>query len=143
MSTSDVAASLANTELFHDLSEDHLERLERVAHRRHFEPGEVIVREGQGGIAFFVVTTGRVSISRADAEGQQRELRTAGPGDVFGEMALFSDRPRSATITAVETTECLALHRFEFLDELRRSPEVALRLLDSLAVRLDHASALS
>ena len=51
-------------------------------------------------------------------------------------------RTRSATVTAAEPTDCLALHRLEFLDELRRSPEVALRLLDSLAVRLDAASAL-
>jgi CRP-like cAMP-binding protein len=66
-------------------------------------------------------------------------LRTIGPGGVFGEMALFSDRPRSATVTAIEPTDCLALHRLEFLDELRRSPDVALRLLDTLAVRLAEA----
>jgi CRP-like cAMP-binding protein len=142
VSSPDISTGLASAELFRDLTPAHLERLERVAHRRHYDPGEVIVQEGQGGIAFFVVTAGRVTISRADTDDQQHEIRTVGPGGSFGEMALFSDRPRSATITAVEPTDCLALHRFEFLDELRRSPEVALRLLDSLAIRLDEASAL-
>jgi CRP-like cAMP-binding protein len=119
-----------------------LERIERVAHRRHYDPGAVIVREGQGGIAFFIVTSGEAVISRQGSDGQHVEVRRVGPGGVFGEMALFTDRPRSATVTASEPTDCLALHRLEFLDELRRSPEVALRLLDSLAIRLDAASAL-
>jgi CRP-like cAMP-binding protein len=133
---------LARAELFRDLTPAQLERLDRVAHQRHYDTGEVIVQEGEGGIAFFVVTAGRVTISRAGTDGQQHDIRSVGPGGAFGEMALFSDRPRSATITAVEPTDCLALHRFEFLDELRRSPEVALRLLDSLAIRIDEASAL-
>ena len=94
------------------------------------------------GIAFFIVTAGQAIVSRQGSDGQTQDIRRIGPGGVFGEMALFSDRPRSATVTAAEPTDCLALHRLEFLDELRRSPEVALRLLDSLAIRLDEASAL-
>jgi CRP-like cAMP-binding protein len=128
--------------LFGSLSPAELARLERHAHRRHFDAGTVIVNEGQGGIAYFVVMSGQVAVSRASADGEQREIRKIGPGGGFGEMALFSDRPRSATVTAVEPTDCLALHRLEFLDELRRSPEIAIVLLDSLARRLDEASAL-
>jgi CRP/FNR family cyclic AMP-dependent transcriptional regulator len=137
-----VSAGLANAELFRDLTPAELERIERVAHRRHYDPGAVIVTEGQGGIAFLIVTSVQVIISRQDSDGQAQEIRRVGPGGVFGEMALFSDRPRSASVTAAEPTDCLALHRLEFLDELRRSPDVALRLLDSLAIRLDAASAL-
>jgi CRP-like cAMP-binding protein len=142
VSSPNVSAGLANAELFRDLTPAELERIERVAHHRHYDPGAVIVREGQGGIAFFIVTSGEAVISREGADGKHQEIRRVGPGGVFGEMALFSDRPRSATVTAAEPTDCLALHRLEFLDELRRSPEVALRLLDSLAIRLDAASAL-
>jgi CRP-like cAMP-binding protein len=143
VSSTDTSGGFAKAELFRDLSASDLARLERVAHRRHFDPGAVIVQEGQGGIAFFVVTSGQVAVSRAGSDGTPRELRRIGPGGSFGEMALFSDRPRSATVSAVEPTDCLALHRFEFLDELRRSPEVALRLLDILALRLDQMSALT
>ena len=142
MSSTDTPAGLGKAELFRDLSPAEVQRLERVAHARHYDAGATILQEGQGGIAFFVVVSGKVAISRAGSDGQAQEVRTLGPGGSFGEMALFTDRPRSATVTAVEPTECLALHRFEFLDELRRSPEVALRLMDSLAVRLDAASAL-
>ena len=142
MSSPKVSAGLASAELFRDLTPAELERIERVAHRRHYDPGAVIVTEGQGGIAFFIVTSGQVIISRQDSGGNAQEIRRVGPGGAFGEMALFSDRPRSATVTAAEPTDCLALHRLEFLDELRRSPDVALRLLDSLAIRLDAASTL-
>ena len=142
MSSTNASAGFANAELFRDLTPEELANLERVAHARHYDPGATILREGQGGIAFFVITSGKVSVTRTGSDGQQHELRTIGPGGAFGEMALFTDRPRAATITALEPTDCLALHRLEFLDELRRHPDVALRLLNSLAIRLDEASAL-
>ncbi len=136
MSSVNISGALANSDLFKGLTQQELGRLERLAHRRHYEPGEVIIQEGKGGIAFFVLTSGRAQVTRTGQDGKQHELRTVGPGGVFGEMALFTDRPRSATITAVEPTDCLALHRLEFIEELRRSPDVALRLLDTLAARL-------
>ncbi|MBV9172557.1 MAG: cyclic nucleotide-binding domain-containing protein [Chloroflexi bacterium] len=142
MSSTNAATGFANAELFRGLTPAELTRLERAAHRRHYDPGAIILYEGQGGIAFFVITSGKVVVTRTDRDGKQQEIRTLGPGDTFGEMALFSDRPRAASVSAVEATDCLALHRLEFLDELRRSPEVALRLLDLLAIRLDKASAL-
>lgn len=143
MSSTNTPTGFAGAELFRGLPASELAQLERVAHPRHFEAGETIIREGEGGIAFFVITAGEVAISRAGSDGQPHELRRLRAGGTFGEMALFSDRPRSATVTAVVPTDCLALHRFEFLDELRRNPEVALRLLDTLARRLDEASLLS
>jgi len=142
MSSPNVPDGFGSAELFRGLSAAELARLERVAHRRHYDPEAVIVREGQGGIAFFVVTDGQVVITRLGRDGQAHEIRRLGPGGAFGEMALFSDRPRVATVTVVEPTECLALHRLEFLDELRRSPDTALRLLDSLAARLAEATEL-
>jgi CRP/FNR family cyclic AMP-dependent transcriptional regulator len=142
MSSTNASTGFANAELFRDLTPEELANLERVAHSRHYDAGATILREGQGGIAFFVITAGKVSVTRTGNDGQQHEIRTIGPGGAFGEMALFTDRPRAATITAVEPTDCLALHRLEFLDELRRHPEVALRLLNSLAIRLDEASSL-
>ena len=139
MSSANAAAGMAGVELFRGLTDQQLEHLERVAHRREYDPGAVIVHERQGGIAFFVVISGQAVVTRAGRDGQQHELRKIGPAAVFGEMALFTDRSRVATVTAVEPTVCLALHRLEFLDELRRSPEVALRLLDTLAARLAEA----
>lgn len=131
---------LAGIELFEGIGERELERLERLGRRRHYPAGEAIVREGESGIAMFVITSGRVRVSQRGDDGQERELRTLGPGGWFGEMALFSNRRRSASVTALEPTECLALHRLDFLDELRKSPDVAIRLLDTLSQRLADAN---
>jgi CRP/FNR family transcriptional regulator len=83
-----------------------------------------------------VLVSGQAVVTRTGKDGKVHELRKIGPGGVCGEMALFTDRRRSATVKAVEKTECLALHKLEFRDELRRNPDVALRLLDTLAARL-------
>jgi CRP-like cAMP-binding protein len=130
---------LASVGLFKDLDHKELARLERLAHRRTFPADHPIVREGEGGIALFVIIQGKARVTQTTPQGQTREMRVLGPGDVFGELALFGDRPRSATITTIEPCECLALHRLEFLEELRRNPEIAIRLLDTLAQRLSEA----
>src|SRR5450755_2226691 len=105
MSSGDAPTGIAGAELFRGLSKAQLDRLERVAHRRHYDPGAVIVEEGQGGIAFFIVVSGQAQVTRLGNDGHQHELRKIGPGGVFGEMALFSDRLRTATVSAIEPTE--------------------------------------
>ena len=129
-------AILEKMELFRGIGERELGRLEKLARPRSYEPGQMIVEEGTSGIALFVIKSGKVRVTQRASDGSEREIRTIGPGGSFGEMALFNSRPRSATITAVEPTECLAVHQFDFLDELRKSPEIAIRLLDTISQRL-------
>jgi CRP/FNR family cyclic AMP-dependent transcriptional regulator len=130
-------SALAQVELFRGLRPKELAYLERVAHPRHFAPGAVVVREGRTGLALFVVLRGRLrATQRAAAGAEEREVRVLGPGDAFGELTLLTGRPRSATVSAVEPTDCLALPRLDFLAALRAHPEVALRLLETLGLRL-------
>jgi CRP/FNR family cyclic AMP-dependent transcriptional regulator len=132
---------LAGVGLFGGLDPGALQRLERLGRRRRYAPGEVIMRQGDGAIALFTVLSGRVQVSRRGEDGQEQALRTLGPGGYFGEMALLSNRPRSATVAASEDgeVECLVLHRLDFLEEVRRRPEVAIRLLETLSRRLEDA----
>jgi CRP-like cAMP-binding protein len=127
---------LGQIDLFRGIGQKELARLESLARVRQYQPGDTIVEQGSGGVALFVIRQGKVKVTQRAPDGSERELRTLGPGGSFGEMALFCSRPRSATVTAVEPTECLALHQFDFLDELRKSPEIAIRLLDTLSQRL-------
>jgi CRP/FNR family transcriptional regulator len=129
-------AVLGKIDLFRGISARELARLEKLARPRSYEPGQIIMEEGSSGVALFVIRSGKVRVTQRTAEEGQKEIRTIGQGGSFGEMALFNNRPRSATITAVEPTECLALHQFDFLDELRKSPEIAIRLLDTISQRL-------
>ena len=129
-------AILSKIELFRGINARVLGRLEKLARTRTYDAGDIIVEEGSSGVALFVIRSGKVRVTQAVPGGRERVIRTMGVGESFGEMALFNNRPRSATVTAVAPTECLALHQFDFLDHLRAQPEVAIRLLDTVSQRL-------
>ena len=128
----------------------HVRRLEEVMIRVCREFGVETVRvDGRSGV--WVTKDWRgpdrklgaigVRVSRRGEDGQTQTLRTIESGGYFGEMALLSNRPRSATVAAAEEgeVECLVLHRLDFLEEVRRRPEMAIRLLETLSRRLEDA----
>lgn len=123
--------SLARVPLFRDLNRKALERVERSARPRSFGTGDEIVKEGEEGVGFYLITSGRVSVTRGGAH-----LNTLGAGDFFGEMALLDNHRRSATVTASEPTECIVLHRADFVAELRANPDLAVELLALMSRRL-------
>ncbi len=82
--------------------------------REYFEPGQVIFREGDRGDWLYVVTDGEVEVVRREAGGGETALRRLGGGECFGEIALVSDRPRTATVRAVSATNVLAVDRDAF-----------------------------
>jgi NADH dehydrogenase len=82
--------------------------------REYFEPGQTVFREGDRGDWLYVVTEGEVEVSRRVGDGAATPLRRLGAGECFGEIALVSDRPRTATVTAVTATSVLAVDREAF-----------------------------
>jgi CRP/FNR family transcriptional regulator len=123
--------SLRNVALFQALQPKQIKSLAKWTTERAFEPGQAIVTEGQMGLGLYCIVSGRVSVSLRTPSGQ-RELRTMGPGESFGELALLDNKPRSATVTAVEPTTVLILDKVQFLAELRTYPEIALALIPVL-----------
>jgi len=103
-----------------------------------YAPGTAIVRQGDAATAFYLILSGEVEVTHtADADARASTfLATLGPGDVFGEMALLDDGTRSSSVTALVPTRCALLSRWDFREELRRSPEVAIRLLAILSRRI-------
>jgi CRP-like cAMP-binding protein len=130
---------LAKSEIFSEMSQDDLSRLARVSVPRSYKAGQVIIREGESAVAMFVISSGRVEVVKGVGPDDSVILARLGPGDFFGEMALFEGFPRSATVRAVEDTECLALSRWDFLAELRAHPDMAVHLLALYARRLRRA----
>ena len=130
------ADSLAQVPMFQDLPKKALERLERITRERSFKPGETIVKEGDEGVGFFMITTGKVDVMRGGAK-----LNTLGPGDFFGEMALLDNHRRSATVTAAEATTTLAMLRSDFIAELRANADLAIEMLTMLSRRLRESDA--
>lgn len=133
---------LASVGIFEGIDERDLQRLERAASARErvVEAGQTLVEEGRHGVGLFVLLSGRAKVVQRTPDGQERELRTLGPGDYFGEMALFGDWvTRSATVTALERTEAVVLARHAFLEFLRRNPDIAIRMLETLSRRVVEA----
>jgi MFS family permease len=103
--------------MFRPLAAPVLERLASEATPRAVVRGERVITEGERGDRFFVVVTGRVGVSVGGAQ-----MREAGPGEGFGEIALLHDIPRTATVDALEDTELLAIAREPFLSALTGQP---------------------
>ena len=134
----DVEESLRNVPLFEGFQPKQLKSLARWTTTRSYQPGQVIVSEGQTGLGLYVIQTGKVQISMHSASGEL-DLRTMGPGESFGEISLLDDRPRSATATAVEGTSAVLLDKSQFLAEMHSHPEMALAMLPVLVTWLREA----
>ncbi|HUJ61877.1 MAG TPA: Crp/Fnr family transcriptional regulator [Kofleriaceae bacterium] len=111
--------------------------LERFA--RDFTAGTVLFEEGQPGDYMFVVQSGEIEIRRMVGE-TERVLAVLPPGEFFGEMAILNGRPRSATAVVRSDARLLVIEGKTFEAMLRARPEIALRIIRSLALRLDSAN---
>jgi CRP/FNR family transcriptional regulator len=127
---------LASASLFSELSRRDLKRLASATITRAYKKGEVIVKQDEGAVAFYLITKGRVNVVRGAAGESQTALASLGPGEFFGEMALLDSYPRSASVVAVDDTECLVLSRWDFLAELRSNPFIAVQMLPVLSRRI-------
>ncbi|HZU69381.1 MAG TPA: cyclic nucleotide-binding domain-containing protein [Ktedonobacteraceae bacterium] len=129
--------TLANVPLFSGLDKKELRELARSVQERTYSPGTVIVKQGDTGSGLYIITKGRVHITQvSDPDRPEKDLATAGPGEVIGEMALLDDLPRSATMTAVDEVTALLLPVWEFRTAMRNSPDIAIKLLAVLSRRL-------
>ena len=95
--------------MFAWLGPDDLALVAEVSHPRRFGAGEVVFREGDESNTCYVVRTGHARAVREHADGRQIALATFGPGDIFGELAMFDDERRSATVETIDAMEALAI----------------------------------
>jgi CRP/FNR family cyclic AMP-dependent transcriptional regulator len=130
---------LQNVPIFSELGRRDLGRLAKLMVPRQVKAGEVIIKEGDQAAGFFVVSSGKLeAVKGAQGSGSQH-LADYGPGDFFGEMALFEGFPRSATVRAIDDSECLAMTRWDFMAEMKNHPEIAVGMLPVLVRRLRDA----
>ena len=100
------------------------------------KPGENIITEGDVGETMYLIVKGKVVVSQLGEDGCAMELATLGEGDYVGEMALFDDASRSATVTADGPVRLLVLYKREFDETVREYPQVALQMCKELSRRL-------
>jgi len=122
---------LKSIPLFSGLAGGELERIARLLDEVDVPAGKVLMRQGELGAEMFIVVSGRFTIER-----DGRTIAERGPGDSLGEMALLSEGPRTATVTAAEPGRLFVVGHRQFHSLMDLSPAIRLHVLDVLARRL-------
>ncbi len=135
------ADALGRVWLFSGLDPGQLDAISTFTFQKTFSPGELVVEEGRTGNGLYVIISGKLEVVKGLGTDRQQVLAELGPSEVFGEMALLGEWPRTATIRALDEVECIGIDRWVFLAQLERQPQVAVRMLHVLAQRLRDADA--
>ena len=134
---------LAQIPLFDTLAPEDLEELGKRMSERKFKSGEAVFAKGDTGSSMYVVLSGAVQIFLPSTGDEPRVvLKDARTGEYFGELSLFDDKPRSASVDAVVDTTLLELTRQDFSEHLTRSKNAAMTILAEMAERLRETNAL-
>ncbi len=133
---SEVVQLLAGVPVFAALGEEDLQRIAELAVPREFDAGQVVFREGDSSDTCYVVRHGRVRAVREHRDGRTITLANFGPGDIFGELALFEDERRSATIEALAVTSAIAVLGPDMRRLMARHPDITMKLVIALGRRL-------
>ncbi|MCB0208482.1 MAG: cyclic nucleotide-binding domain-containing protein [Anaerolineae bacterium] len=119
------------------ISDSSLEMLTRMATQQTFNPGQIILRQGNIGDKLYVIQSGKIIIYTTDESGKEiLKLNTLGAGDFFGELALLDNKPRSANVRAMEATTVLILDQATFLQTIGQDPMLALDILRTMSLRM-------
>jgi CRP/FNR family transcriptional regulator, cyclic AMP receptor protein len=132
----DFAALLGMNPLFAGLGEEAIGSIAGLCTRRQLDAGEVLFQKGDKGDALYGVRRGRIRIETGTAGGGRLTLNMLGPGDLFGEIALFDGQPRTADAISAEPSELFMVRRSDFLAYLEREPRITVRLLELLCQRI-------
>ena len=140
MGAEETAVLLARVPVFDELAESDLQRVAHVAVPRHFAAGEAVFHEGDDSDTCYVVEQGHARALREHADGRQITLATFGPGDIFGELAMFGDERRSATVEAIDELDVVGILGGDMRRLMREHPDIAVKLSISLGRRLRAAN---
>jgi len=122
---------LSRIPMFSTCSPEQLDVVAESGNAVAVEDGREVVKEGDSGDGFYVITSGRAMVRRGGKEVARLDV-----GDYFGELSLFDPAPRNASVTAIESLSCVVLYRSEFARVLDKVPELRDALLHGMARRL-------
>ena len=125
-------AMLKNIPIFHELTNKEILEVDELLHERIYEPDEIIFEEGDQGHGVFIVISGKVRVDPC-----HKLLKTGnlefGPGELVGELTLFDEAPRTATVVAIEHTVAVALFQAEFSSLLTKNKSIGVKVLIEIA----------
>jgi CRP/FNR family cyclic AMP-dependent transcriptional regulator len=134
--SAEVVELLGRVPVFSALELADLQRIAEVAVPRSFDPGQVVFREGDASDTCYVVREGHLRAVRTHGDGRTLTLATFGTGDIFGELAMFEDERRSATVEAIEPASVVGVLGGDMRRLMTEHPQIATRLVIALGRRL-------
>ena len=126
---------LKTVSLFHTLKERELKIITLTIENIIYEPWEVIVNEGDEGSEAYIIYTGYVEVYRKAGDGKLISLNKMGPGGMFGELALFGNGYRTASVKAVEDTLVSVISKEKLYEIIRAFPDIAIEMLKAITER--------
>lgn len=117
--------------IFQELRDEFLVKLASAMDELSFPAEHTIFEQGEEGRSLYIVVSGRVRVHVGD-----RDLAKLDAGSIFGEMALFDAEPRSASISTLETCDCLTLNQLQLIDAIEETPEIAVNITRALSRRI-------
>ena len=130
---------LKNTSVFSGLDDDQLANLASIALERSFEAEEFVFWEDGAPEWFYVIAEGRIKAIKHSTSGKDLIVAFFGPGEIFGEVAVFENKPYPASSQVVEKVHLIGFKRDDFLRFLTENPQVALKIINMLSGRLREA----
>lgn len=131
---------LKQVPIFSDLDEESLSKVANSGVLQSFKKDSVILSEEDAGNALFVIVSGKVKVVRSDSQDKEVILAILNDSDFFGEMAILDGLNRSANVISMEDSKIFIIQRNDFLDLLRKYPDVSIALLQELSTRLRASS---
>jgi len=139
LQSSSKAEILRNSSIFSSLNDDELGELADLSIEHSFMPNEFVFWDGDAPERFYVIAEGKVKVLKHSSLGKEFIIAFFGPGEMFGEVAVFEDKPYPASAQAVTETKVVGVKREDLLSFLANRPQVALRIINVLGGRLREA----
>jgi CRP-like cAMP-binding protein len=135
MDAKTMAEFLAKVPLFKELKRRQLESLAQTMVSHDYQAGQDIVTQGQSGVGLFVIASGEAEVIHVRTDGTKAVVNVLGETDYFGELALLTEGPRTASVIATQPTQCLVLTRWNFLAVIKADADMAVSILEEMAWR--------
>ncbi len=133
-------AVLSKNPIFSGLDDFYLEHLMEKGEVRSYARGTQLITEGEQGMEVFFILSGKARVTLYGEEGREIVLAVLKDGDMFGEMSIVDEKPRSASVEAIGALECLVINKAGFLEYLSRHHRVYIRMFAYITARLRDAT---
>lgn len=127
---------IARVPLFEGLSAEHLEELSRIVVEQSCRKGQTLFSEGARATGFYIIASGKVKIFKISLEGKEQILHIFGEGEFFGEVPVFAGGSYPAHAETLEASRLLFFPRNAFIELVKAEPQLSMKMLASLSIRL-------